>query len=394
MSWSFANPATWAALVRRAAVAAFSSRATLRSYFQAVKSLRHPVLAAITPGGSSLTLGARSLRPGNYQLSLLYLAKNKCWGNLSICSGDGIILAKESIDSDGRYARIPFSISTEEQVYIRFEPTVPSHMLFFAYGLKTYALHAKNKALDISFDAICASIATHPPRLDMLKESVDSLAPQVDHLFIYLNNYRQVPDFLVAHEHRSKIHYILDTSSTFRAAAKFFWLAKHRCYWLLCDDDIIYPPDYARTLVTKLQGSRQPCVLGVHGLLFHQTITHYYKSIRKMLLFEQKLEQDTPVHMLGTGTLAMHSSLFTDDELTHLLSHPIENDEMFAILCREKAIPQIAIKRAAGWLRSNPAMKTGLFEETMLSLVQQRKLVELLKKGEPWPTIPHPQGQG
>lgn len=386
MPGGFSNPSNWISLIRQGVSHSCGSRLHLRSHFQALRSLRRISFLEISTRQSSLTLvNGHPLQAGDYQFSLLYLAQNRCWGKVIITTGNGDVLATESIDSTGRFIRFLFRLPANDRISIRFEATVPCNMLFFAYGMEERAPPFLHRAIDVTADSICASIATYPARFHVLKESVDSLAPQVDHLFIFLNNYRDVPSFLLNHKFKDRIHYILDTASTLRAAAKFFWLQKYRCYWLVCDDDIIYPPDYAKIMIGKLKQYEPASVIGVHGTIFDETISHYYKSIRKMLLFEQELEKDTPVHMLGSGTLAIHSSLFSDDEFNSLLTHPTENDEMLAVLCRKRSIPMIAIQRRSRWLRSHPGMKSGLFEETMLNPTQQQKLVTLLKKGEPWP---------
>ena len=43
---------------------------------------------------------------------------------------------------------------------------------------------------------IRAQIASLPDRVDSLKLTVESLLPQVDSLFVALNNYEAIPDFL------------------------------------------------------------------------------------------------------------------------------------------------------------------------------------------------------
>jgi hypothetical protein len=91
--------------------------------------------------------------------------------------------------------------------------------------------------------------------------------------------------------------------------------------------------------------------------------------------------------MLGTGTIALHSSALTREVCHRLLRYPIENDEILAVLCRRLGIPQIAVQRRAFWLKSNPKMKYGIFEETQLDNQQSRRVRRILSWGDPWPDL-------
>jgi hypothetical protein len=236
-------------------------------------------------------------------------------------------------------------------------------------------------------ESVCAAMATYPARKSMLAAAINSLLPQVDHLFLYLNNYRHAPNFLHGHKYQEKIHLIVDTTSPHRAAAKFFWLSQYQCYWLLCDDDIIYPPDYAKRMLEALSRHGGRAVVGCHAVVFETKVTNCYASHRSLYLFESALARDRRVHMLGTGTACLHSSLLPADDLRRMLDYPTQNDEILAVTCRKHNIPHISIARQNGWLRSNPRMKYGIYEETMLNSNLQRSVVNVLSEGNPWPDL-------
>jgi hypothetical protein len=91
--------------------------------------------------------------------------------------------------------------------------------------------------------------------------------------------------------------------------------------------------------------------------------------------------------MLGTGTLFLHSTLLTAAEIQLLQSRPTENDETLAVLCKRRGLEQISVSRKAGWIKSHPQMKWGIYEENMMHLEKQRKLTELLSAENPWPDL-------
>ena len=45
---------------------------------------------------------------------------------------------------------------------------------------------------------IYAGVATMPQRRDALEKAIASLRPQVDRIFVFLNDYESVPEFLTA----------------------------------------------------------------------------------------------------------------------------------------------------------------------------------------------------
>ena len=57
---------------------------------------------------------------------------------------------------------------------------------------------------------ITAQIASIPDRVETLKRTVNSLINQVDLLFVALNNYEEVPDFLT--NNRKIVYALMDNS--------------------------------------------------------------------------------------------------------------------------------------------------------------------------------------
>jgi hypothetical protein len=86
-----------------------------------------------------------------------------------------------------------------------------------------------------------ANIATHAPRLESLRKTVDSLLPQVDVVRIYFND--------ATHQNGQrktiKIHPV-SGHVNLTDNGKFYFLdhTEPDEIYFTCDDDIIYPPDY------------------------------------------------------------------------------------------------------------------------------------------------------
>ncbi len=232
--------------------------------------------------------------------------------------------------------------------------------------------------------SVTVAMATYPARAKTFPDAVESLVDQCDHLLIYLNNYREVPAFLVSHPKRDKIHYILDTASDLRAAAKFTWASKPG-YHVICDDDIIYPSDYVQTLISKIEQYGRKAVIGVHAALFMRNIPASGNHRTEVLRFQLGEERDRAVNLLGTGTIGYHSDTVRGWDWSVLLENRISNDEALAVLAKRSGVPLVAIAREEGWMKSHEDMEFGIYEEKALMPETHAKVLDFLRENEPWP---------
>ncbi len=245
----------------------------------------------------------------------------------------------------------------------------------------------KQPQLEMGDTTITAAMATYPGRRHIVPAVIDSLLPQVDRLFVYLNNYDDVPDFIRQHAQRERIAFVLDPTSQRRAAAKFCWLDQVRGYHLVCDDDILYPPDYASRMVEAIERWQRRAVVGVHGVVFETNIEDARSSRRAVFKFPTSMPADTPVHFLGTGTVALHSDLLGSLDVSRFQSYPIANDEILAVSARNAGVPMICVARDADWLQPHADVGFGIFEERAIDSDEHRKATELLATGNPWPEL-------
>lgn len=241
-----------------------------------------------------------------------------------------------------------------------------------------------NALLEFSDESVTVSMATYPMREKTFPDAVESLVDQCDNLLIYLNNYREVPAFLVSHPQRHKIHYILDTASELRAAAKFTW-ANRPGYHVICDDDIIYPPDYTKTLISKVETYGRKAVVGVHAANLLETIPTAGNHRSEVLRFQEAESADRAVNLLGTGTIGYHADTVSDWDWSVLIENRISNDEAVAVLAKNSGVPLVAIARPDGWMKSHEDMVFGIYEEKSLMPETHARVLKFLRDNEPWP---------
>ena len=239
----------------------------------------------------------------------------------------------------------------------------------------------------INGSSITAAMATYPAREHVLCDAIDSIIDQVDCLFIYLNNYEQIPDIILDHPKRNKIEVVVDPKSNLRAAAKFFWLSNIEGYHLTIDDDIIYPENYVARLVAACKSFNDNAIIGVHGSIFNKFVKDASKCRSDIFNFQEGLESIKRVHMIGSGTSIFPNKIAKEINISKLFQHPLANDELLALIAKDKNIPIYAIDRDKGWMKSNPNMEYGIFEEKQLNKEIKSEVSSFISSHNPWPTL-------
>ncbi len=201
-------------------------------------------------------------------------------------------------------------------------------------------------------DPVQLSLCSIPERAEQLQKVLRALAPQVDRISLYLDRYPEAPAFLEAWS--EKLQVVLSRQQPgLRDNGKFLPLEqlKHESCWLFTvDDDIAYPADYVAAMLKSLEHYGREVVIGVHGVLLPEQTEGYFSArYRKVHRFNKALENDSLVNVLGTGTMACHSSVLQGLELEHF-AQPGMADLYLASWCQQHQIPLIAIARHTGWL--------------------------------------------
>jgi len=197
-------------------------------------------------------------------------------------------------------------------------------------------------------EMVFAGMAALPSREKSLKICVDSLIGQVDRIGVYLNGWDRVPDFLVS----DKIEVVRSQEfGDHGDAGKFYWIDGFEGYYFSCDDDIRYPDDYVSRTVSKIEEYGRKAVVGYHGSNILEGFRDYYdRSSRKVHMFSKELQEDTQVHILGTGTVGFHTSTirvrFSDFEFPNMA------DSFLARLGQEQQVPFVVQKHGEGEMTS------------------------------------------
>ena len=97
-----------------------------------------------------------------------------------------------------------------------------------------------------------AGLATIPSRESTLRYVIDSILPQVDHLYVAFNDYSELPIWLT--EYPQKLHFFLTGKDNMSDAEKFRLVEEFEdAIYCSIDDDLIYPPFYVKNLIRGIQ---------------------------------------------------------------------------------------------------------------------------------------------
>lgn len=248
--------------------------------------------------------------------------------------------------------------------------------------------------------SIHASLATYPPREACIQDILDAVGHQVDNLCFYLNRYRVPPTAIQTavsdNERGASIHYILDSDGFPKASGKFRWLKK-KGYIFTLDDDINYPNEYFEHLISWIEKLKRRAFVGVHGVIFNKSISIEDESVKAYIKekfnFGNEVTELKQVHMLGTGTMAFHSSMVEHcidqlyDQMNFLEGCENSNDESLAVFAKKIGIPMYIVPRKKNWMSSNKKMRHGIHEEHFGDPVLAKNTRILLSEGNPWTSI-------
>jgi GR25 family glycosyltransferase involved in LPS biosynthesis len=198
---------------------------------------------------------------------------------------------------------------------------------------------------------VIAAMASIPERRAMLADAVASLLLQCDMVRVFLNNYPDIPDFL--RHPRIEVRRSQDWDDK-GDAGKFGWVEALDApgYRIVADDDLLFPPDFARLAVAAARRYGGRAFVGLHGVLLRQPITRYHDTAsRSALHFGNPLPQDRTVHVLGTNALCYHSALLTMRWAE--FAHRNMADIFLANHAQRHAIPMVAMARPRDWVRQN-----------------------------------------
>lgn len=193
---------------------------------------------------------------------------------------------------------------------------------------------------------VIAGMATMPSRLESFELALNSILPQVDRLFLFLDRF-ETP--YVCADPRVVI-LTSDFFGDLRANGKLMGLtmAGPDAYYFCVDDDIVYPADYVQRMLGFLNSQNNSIVAGIHASILKPDFSKYLTD-RAILHRSQGLERASRVHIAGTCTTAFHTGILQFDVRQWKTTNMV--DLNFALECQRRNVSILSIPREEGWIK-------------------------------------------
>lgn len=125
-------------------------------------------------------------------------------------------------------------------------------------------------------------------------------------------------------------------------------------YIALCDDDLIYPPDYLTKLISAAE--KYNCIVSVHGrILADGKATNYYRHKKKVYHCLHNVESDYEVDIIGSGACLFPRHLLDVAKLYDMIKFPNMTDIYLSWLFWSNGIKRMVVSHKKGWIKlKNP----------------------------------------
>lgn len=196
-------------------------------------------------------------------------------------------------------------------------------------------------------NATVGCMATFPGRFSLIKPVIESISPQLDHLYIYVNETAEgFPD--VSHLGNVTVLDGRDHMGDLSANGKIYPIRYIRDSIILTlDDDFVYPPDYVSTYVDLLEKFNGKCLVTTHGGILSPKVDWYYERTLVMAS-TQGVPRMQLCSLVGSGTSGFDQKAFDlnpEDFMSEIMV-----DLRMSIMARMQGLPIWIVPRPAGWL--------------------------------------------
>lgn len=222
---------------------------------------------------------------------------------------------------------------------------------------------------------ITVGIASIYPRQDSLEKVLASISPQVDKVYVSLNDYPQKPPYASRFDN---VEYILNDNSR-GDANKFLMADKTNGFYVTWDDDIIASKS---TIAYLVQGCKKhKAITTLHGKVYDRAqlpVKSYRRNIKINVRCLNSWDNDIEVDVGGTGCMAWDTNLFR----ISMSDLPYKNmaDIQVSLLAHQQGIKIVALAHPQGYLKYERPTDATIWQTTTNDSVQTEMLNKILVK--------------
>lgn len=197
---------------------------------------------------------------------------------------------------------------------------------------------------------IVVGIATFKGREKALKSAIKSLQGQVDEIIIYDN----------------------EVNPNKADNGKFYGLSqiKEHCYFLTCDDDLIYPPNYVGNMISSID--YYGCIVTHHGRVLTGVNRSYYTGHNAYSCL-RTVGRDMPIDVCGTGVTGFRTDYFLPKNI-HNAKDLKMSDLVFSLEAWKQGKEMKILSHNYGWIKQYPINLEESIYNTELNNTRQNEL--------------------
>jgi len=196
---------------------------------------------------------------------------------------------------------------------------------------------------------VTVGIATMPGREENLRVVIEALLPQADYIVVYSNDPAGPPEWLDEYDRLMAVGPI---HGDLTDAGKLYGLdVVWGGHYLVCDDDMVYPPDYVKRIVWGINTHKRERVIGfAGGILAQPPISSYCAEGRTMAIrWDDPCDEDVPVNILLSGLSGWHMDLLDGfDWRACTVGRMV--DIWLALECQKRRVGMTCLARPADWI--------------------------------------------
>ncbi len=205
-----------------------------------------------------------------------------------------------------------------------------------------------------------AAMASQPRREGFLAQVLGALVPQVDQIAIFLNGYERPPVLVQELANAGKLRFVLGAENL-GAEQKFHWAAEWDGVYLSTDDDIIYPADYAATMVAEVERWHGRALVAAHGRVYKPRAWQVHDVMPGSVgHFYARIDESRWVNHAGTGVMAWDARIL---KVPTVWTERNLADLQLALWAQLHEVPTRLITHQAHWIKSlAPLDPKGIFK--------------------------------
>lgn len=186
---------------------------------------------------------------------------------------------------------------------------------------------------------VLAGLATIPVRRGGLERCLAALRPQVDRLHVVCHDVKEPPP-----EVREYADEWVCMPDAMGSAAKLIWAREWDGIYLACDDDMLYPPDYAEVMRSWVEKWERKALVTCHA----RVIPPRYTTFPDAKVIGRLLDRNDGgwANYPGGGAMAFHTDLRIP------MGWPKNSEEtVLAVWAQRRKVPIWLVPHEADWLQ-------------------------------------------